>query len=178
MSIKTIKLILGSVLLLAAIGVLLSLTAFSDIYNLEKVNVEKRDGISLYTDKKARPLSGIIIKESQTEKGARINIPVKDGIISGTVKQFDGDAKKIAEYPFVNGQLEGAATFYDRDGNVTGVSMFSGGKKNGKEVIFYGDKPAVETIYESDAVISISRSLGGISGSEDAYGPLPYPDIP
>ena len=189
MTFKTLKLIFGGVLLLASLGVLLSLTAFSDIYKLEKVNVEKSDGISIYADRKGKPISGVIIKEFKEEKGARINIPVTGGIVSGMVKQFDGDAKKIAEFPFVNGVLEGAATFYDREGNITGVSIYSGGKKEGKETVFAGSQRSSEAIYAGGELqrfikfkpgggieYEIDPALGDDTGSLPP--PLPLPDIP
>lgn len=189
MTLKTMKIIFGSVLFLASVGVLLSLTVFSDIYKLEKVTVEKRDDVSFYADSKGRPISGIIMKEFPEEKGARINIPVKDGIISGIVKQFDGDAKKIAEFPFKDGALEGIATFYDRNGNITGATTYSAGRKNGKETVFAGAQAASEAFYEKGLLVKFIKynQNGGIEYEKSATDeggmgelppPLPYPDIP
>lgn len=189
MTLKTIKLVFGSVLLLASLGVLLSLTAFSDIHKLEKVNVEKNGAVSVYTDRKGKPISGVIMKEFPEEKGARINIPVKDGITSGMVKQFDGDAKKIAEFPYKDGLLDGIATFYDRNGVITGVSMYSGGLKNGKETVFDGEAPASEAFYENGTLLKFikyapggeveyERSLANGDELGELPPPLPLPDIP
>lgn len=157
MNIKKLKIIFGVLLLGASVAVLLSLTVFSDIHKIEKIEVSQKDGLSYYTDKKGSPLDGVVMIEDHANKGARINIPVKNGRRNGVAMQFNIDAKKVAEFPFVDGVLDGPMKYFEPDGSIAAISMYKGGKKNGNELIYIEEKRASEAQFADGALVKFTR---------------------